>query len=46
MGMMLSGIKFHLECKCLTTGLWDINGETLGVTVVKKDKFSLISWFK
>jgi hypothetical protein len=23
--------------------LWDINGETL-VTVVKKDKFSLISW--
>jgi hypothetical protein len=27
------------------TNLWDINGETL-VTVVKKDKFSLISWFE
>jgi hypothetical protein len=29
----------------ITNNLWDINGETL-VTVVKKDKFSLISWFE
>jgi hypothetical protein len=41
---MLSGIKFHLECNKITNNLWDIN-ETL-VTVVKKDKFSLISWFE
>jgi hypothetical protein len=45
MGTMLSGIKFHLECNKITNNLWDINGETL-VTVVKKDKFSLISWFE
>jgi hypothetical protein len=46
MGTMLSGIKFHLEVQqVITNNLWDINGETL-VTVVKKDKFSLISWFE
>jgi hypothetical protein len=44
MGTMLSGIKFHLECSDHQQPL-DINGETL-VTVVKKDKFSLISWFE
>jgi hypothetical protein len=45
MGTMLSGIKFHLVQQVITNNLWDINGETL-VTVVKKDKFSLISWFE
>jgi hypothetical protein len=40
---MLSGIKFHLVQQVITNNLWDINGET---TVVKKDKFSLISWFE
>jgi hypothetical protein len=37
-------IKFHLECNKITNNLWDINGETL--VTVKKDKFSLISWFE
>jgi hypothetical protein len=44
MGTMLSGVPFRVQ-QVITNNLWDINGETL-VTVVKKDKFSLISWFE
>jgi hypothetical protein len=44
MGTMLSGIRVPFRVQ-VTNNLWDINGETL-VTVVKKDKFSLISWFE
>jgi hypothetical protein len=38
-GMMLSKVPFRVQ-QVITNNLWDINGET--VTVVKKDKFSLI----
>jgi hypothetical protein len=37
-------VPFRVQ-QVITNNLWDINGETL-VTVVKKDKFSLISWFE
>jgi hypothetical protein len=45
MGFDAKWHKVPFRVQQVITNLWDINGETL-VTVVKKDKFSLISWFE
>jgi hypothetical protein len=44
MGFDAKWHKVPFRVQQVINNLWDINGETL--VVVKKDKFSLISWFE